>query len=121
MVLPKALPILERGHRNHYQGIPNDLKQYILGILDGLPIDNNPKQAIPRALFQARILILRGCKATEPPTVKEWINQMGVTLHLKKYIFQHRGRPGKFGALWSSWLNTPGLSPVVPILDRLLL
>lgn len=97
--------------------ISNDPKLCISGILDGLPIEDNPKQAIPQALFQVRIL--RGWKATEPPILKEWINQMGVTLHLEKYIFQHRGQPDKFEAVWSSLLNTPGLSLVDLILDRL--
>lgn len=59
-----------------------------------------PKQAIARALFQARKLILRHWKSTEPPTVKEWIQQMGSTLRLEKHIYHHVGsmvgysRPG---------------------------
>lgn len=48
-----------------------------IGILDDLPIEDNPKQAIARALFQACKLILRHWKAADPPTVKEWITQMG--------------------------------------------
>lgn len=37
-----------------------------------------PKQAIARVLFQARKLILMHWKAADPPTLKEWINQMGI-------------------------------------------
>lgn len=98
---------------------PLDPKPCILGIFDDLVEEDNPKQAIAQALFQAHKLIPRGWKVTEPPTLKEWITQMGATLRLEKYIFKHWSRPGKFDRLWSSWLNTPGLSPVDLILDRL--
>lgn len=64
--------------------IPLDPKLCILCILDDLPVEDDPKQAITRALFQARKLILRGWKVTEPPTLKEWVTQMGATLRLEK-------------------------------------
>lgn len=99
--------------------VPMDSKPCILGILDDLSIEHIPKQAISRALFQARKLILRHWRGTEPPTLQEWITQMGDTLMLEKYIFQHRGRPEKFNTLWSPWLDTPALSPVELVLDRL--
>lgn len=38
----------------------------ILGILDDLSIEDNPKKAIGRALFQAHKLILQHWKATDP-------------------------------------------------------
>lgn len=101
-------------------GVPLDPKQCILGILDEHITEENPKQAITRALFGARKLILSHWKATEPPTLKEWVTQMRVTLRLEKYIFQHRGCPGKFDPVWSSWLNTAGLAPVDLIQDRIL-
>lgn len=100
--------------------VPLDPKQCILGILEDHITEENPKQAITRALFQTRKLIFRHWKATEPPTLNEWVTQMGVTLRLEKYIFQLRGHPGKFNLVWSPWLNTPGLAPVDLILDRIL-
>lgn len=96
--------------------VPVDPKPCILGILHDLPIKDNPKQA----LFETRKLILRCWKATELPTLKQWIAQAGVTLCLEKYIFQYCCCPGKFDILWFSWLNTTGLSPVDLILDRFL-
>lgn len=81
--------------------IPNYPKPYLLGILDDLLLEDNLKLSIARALFQACLLILRRWKATEPSTIKEWIRQMGDTLWLEKFIFQHRGRPGKFDQLHS--------------------
>lgn len=36
-----------------------------------------------------------------PSTLKEWVKQLGDTLWLERFIFQHRGCPGKFVVLWS--------------------
>lgn len=101
--------------------IPIDSRPCILGILDDIPIKEKPKQAIARAFFQVGKHILRHWKAVEPPTLKEWISQMGDTLSLEKYIFQHIGCSHKFNDMWDSWLNSPGLSPVDLVLDRLLM
>lgn len=65
-----------------------DPKPCIFRTLDDLPIWDNPKQAIAKALFQACKPVLR--KRTEPPTLWEWITQMGDTLRLERYIFQHQ-------------------------------
>lgn len=46
-----------------------DPKACVLRILDDHRIEDNPKQAIARALFQARKPILRHWKGTEPPTL----------------------------------------------------
>lgn len=46
---------------------------------------------------------------------------MEETLRLEKYIYQHTGRPGKFDNLWGTWLDTPGLSPLELVMDRLLI
>lgn len=81
-------------NRVYQTTIPADPKPCILGMIDDIPIEDNFKQAIARALFQARKLILRRWKVIEPPTLKEWIAQMGDTIRLEKYIFQH-GRSGK--------------------------
>lgn len=83
-------------------------------------MEDNARQAAARALFQARKLILRHWKATEPPVLKEWIAQMRESIRMEKYVFQHRGRPGKFERLWVPWLDTPGLSPVDLVMDRML-
>lgn len=64
-------------------------------------------------------LIHRHWKAVDPPTVTEWIAQIRDTLRLEKFIFQHKGRSGKFDKLWAPWLDTPGLSPVDLALDKL--
>lgn len=83
-------------------------------------MEDNARQAVARALFQACKLILRHWKATEPPVLKEWIAQMRESIRMEKYVFQHRGRPGKFERLWMPWLDTPGLSPVDLVMDRML-
>lgn len=101
--------------------VPMDPKPCVLGILDDLQIEDNSEKAIARALFQARQLILRHWKGSDTPTLQEWTTQMADTLPLEKYIFQHQGRPGKFEAIWSPWLDTPGLCPVDLVLDILLL
>lgn len=46
---------------------------------------------------------------------------MGAILQLKKYIFQHRGSIGKFDKLWAPWLDTPGLTLLHLIMDRLVI
>lgn len=99
--------------------IPTDPKPCLLGILDELLIKEHSKQASARALFQAQII--RHWKATDSPTLKVWIAQMEDTLRLEKYIYQHKGRPHKFNKLWDPWLDSPGLSPVDLVLDRMLL
>lgn len=43
---------------------------------------------------------------------------MGNTLIFKRYVYQHRGCPGKFEKLWAPWLDTPGLGPM-ELLERL--
>lgn len=53
--------------------IREDPKQCILVILDDLQVEEIPKQAIARALFEARELILRYWKSADPPFKKEWI------------------------------------------------
>lgn len=70
-------------------------KQCLLGILDDIPVEDTSRQAIARALFQARKLILRHWKSTDPPTVQEWITQMGDTIRLENFICQHSGCKGK--------------------------
>lgn len=75
VALPQATLILDRGHKNHNTAflisIPTDPKPCLLGILDNLPLEDNLKLPIARALFQARLLIFRIWKATELPTMKE--------------------------------------------------
>ena len=92
-----------------------------MGIIEDLPLEDNPKRAVGRALFQARKLILRHWKDVEPPRLGEWIAQMGCTLRAEKYIYQHRKRGGRFELLWAPWLNSPGLAPLELVLDRLLI
>lgn len=96
-------------------------KPCILGLLDILPIEDIPKQAIGRALFQAPKQILLHWKDVNPPSLKEWIAQMEDMLCLEKYFFQCRGSLCKFDKSWSSWLHTPGMSPADLILDLLLM
>ena len=100
--------------------ISRDPKVCVLGVLDDIQLEDNPRQAIGRALFQARKLILHHWKASEPPKISEWITQMGAMLRMEKYIYQHRGRRGKFDLLWAPWLDTPGLAPLELVLERIL-
>lgn len=58
------------------------------------------RTATKRALFQARKTILMGWKSATPLTVKSWIEHTGDTLIQERYIYQHRGSPGKFEKLW---------------------
>lgn len=64
-----------------FQVILADRKPCVLGILDHLLVEDVTNKAIARALFQARKLILRRWKSTDPPSTKEWI---GVALHVKE-------------------------------------
>ena len=61
--VPQVTPILDRGFSHSYRvfrtSIPTDPKPCILGILDDIPMDDNCKQAVSRALFQAQNRILR--------------------------------------------------------------
>lgn len=99
--------------------IPLDPKPCLLGIVDDLLTEDILRQAIRRALFQARLLILRHWRSTCPPTVQEWITQMGATIRMEKIIYQHRGATQKYEKLWAPWLDTPGLAPIDLIYDRL--
>lgn len=65
--------------------------------------------------------ILRHWQSTEPPTVKEWQNQMGDTIRLEKNIYQHRGSVRKFNKIWVPWLEVPGLALAELVMDRLLM
>lgn len=88
--------------------IIQDPKSCLLGILDDIQVEEVTKQAIARALFQARKIILRHWKSIEPPSWKEWVVIMGDTLRLEKCMFQHRGCPNKYQAVWSPWLDSQG-------------
>lgn len=57
------------------------------------------RTALPRALFQARKIILLGWKSSSSPTVASWTTHMGNTLNMACYIYQNRGSPGKFEKL----------------------
>lgn len=75
-------------------------------MLDDLPLEDNFKPPIARALFQAGLLILRLWKAVDPPTLKEWITRVGDTLRLELFPsiedalenLMHYGHPG-----WIPW------------------
>ena len=100
--------------------IPLDPKQCLLNLLDELEWEPLTREAITRALFMARKLIMRHWISEEPPTVREWITALGSTLRMEKVIYQHRGCSGKFERLWDSWLGTPGLAPDDLVMDRIL-
>lgn len=100
--------------------IPLNTKPCLLGIFDDFPLMAPTREVVARALFQAWRVILRHWKSTDSSSNKEWIQCMGESLRLEKYIFQHRGHPHKFDNLWSPWLDTPGLSPLELVIDRLL-
>ena len=115
-----VLETINRVFQVHLAGHP---KLCLLGIIDDVPEEEASRLAIARALFQARKLILRHWKSTEPlpPTMREWLNQMGDTIRLEKSIYQHRGSVKKFNKFWAPWLDVPGLAPVDLIMERLLL
>lgn len=83
-----------------------------------IPLDSQldipVREAVARALLQAWRVVLRYWKSTDSPPQK-WIQCIGETLRLEKYIYQHRGNPRKF-----PWLDTPGLSPLELVMDRIL-
>ena len=100
--------------------VPLDPLCCLLGVLEGSIAEETTRVAFARALFQARKLILIHWKSREPPSVKVWVQHVGKTLLMEKYIYQHRGNAGKFFRLWDPWLATPGLSPVELVQERLL-
>lgn len=100
--------------------IPLDPKPCLLGILDDFQLPVLAREAVAIAVFQARRVILRHWKSTKSPSHKEWVQCMGETLRLEKYIYQHRGRPRKFDNLWGPWLDTPGLNRLELVIERLL-
>lgn len=77
MVVSEAAPILENLvdtlNQVFQAQIPEDPKYCLLGILDSLQVEEPNRQAVARALFQARLATLRRWKSTEPPTLQEWI------------------------------------------------
>ena len=92
----------------------------LLGALEGVIEVEATRVAFARALFQARKLILIHWKSREHPSVRTWVQHVGKTLLMEKYIYQHRGNAGKFLKLWDPWLATPGLSPLELVQARLL-
>ena len=78
------------------------------------------REAIHRVLFQARKLIMVRWRAEAPPTLAEWINNIGMVLRMEKVVYQHRGNTHKFEKLWAKWLDVPGLALVDLVMDRLL-
>lgn len=112
--------VLDTLNRMFQANIGQNPKSCLLGIVDGLQVEEVTKQAIARALFQARKQILRLWNAVEPPSWKEYLETMGDMIRLEKNTYQHRGSSHKFQSLWSPWLDTPGLSRTDLILDRIL-
>ena len=100
--------------------VPLEPLHCILGVLEGVIEEEGTRVAFARALFQARKLILIHWKSREEPLLKTWVQHMGKTLLMEKFIYQHRGNAGKFLKLWDPWLAIPGLSPLELVQTRLL-
>lgn len=117
LAVPKTPPLLECGGGNTQSSIPDEctLKSHMLHI-GGSGGSDQVRITFSRALFQARKLILMGCK--NPPT-SSWITHMGNILIMERYIYQHRGCLGRFERLWSRWLDTPGRSSRELVMFRL--
>ena len=100
--------------------VPLEPLHCLLGVLEGVIEEEVTRVAFTRALFQARKLILLHWKSREAPSLKTWVQHVGRTLLMEKYIYQHRGNAGKFLKLWDPWLAVPGLSPLELVQARLL-
>lgn len=79
--------------------VPLDLICCVLGILEGVILEEMVRIAFSHALFQARKVILLGWKSSMPTTVASGITHNGNTLIMQRYIYQHRGGSGKFERL----------------------
>lgn len=71
--------------------VPLDPMSCLLGILEGVIEEEGMRIAFARALFQARKTILMNWKSAAPPKTSAWIQHMGRTLIMEKYIYQHEG------------------------------
>ena len=100
--------------------IPVDPRVCLLGVTEEYVEEMYTREAVQRALFQARKLIMVHWKSETPPTLREWTDKMGEMMRMEKLIYQHRGSNRKYENLWAPWLDTPGLSPVDLVMDRLL-
>lgn len=91
---------------------PLDSKPCLLGILDEVIPDVQVREAVSRALFQARKLLLHHWISQSPPTIEIWLANMGITLQYEHLIYQHRGSSNWFSMIWGCWLAYPGLAPL---------
>lgn len=70
--------------------LPLEPRACLLGVLEEYEWEMYTREAIQRVLFQARKLIMVHWKSENPPTVREWIHNIGELLHMEKIIYQHR-------------------------------
>lgn len=100
--------------------IPLDSKPCLLSILDGFIPDVHFREAVSRALFQARKLLLQHWISQSPPTIEMWLANMRIPLQYERLIYQSRGNTNWFSKIWGCWLASPGLAPLDLVLNRLL-
>lgn len=67
-----------------------DLKSCLLGVLEEYDRERYTREAITRALFQARKFIMVHWKSDDPLMVGEWVKNVGNMLSMEKCIYQHR-------------------------------
>lgn len=70
--------------------LPLDPSACLLGKPEEYEWEAHTREAIHRVLFQARKLIMVHWKSEDPPTIGEWVKNIGEVLRTEKLIYQHR-------------------------------
>lgn len=92
----------------------------LLGDLEKELYSPNTYIALTRLFYLVRKLIARYWLSPQAPMSHQWIQQVNGILIRAKHAYQHRNAYGKFTKIWRKWLETPGVSPLQLIRDRLL-
>lgn len=78
-------------------GISQSITPKYPEMFNTLQLSTNAREAVAWALCHAHRTLLRHWKSLDPPhTQKEWLQCMGDTLKMEKYVYEHRGCPHKF-------------------------
>lgn len=77
----------------------------ILGLLPDVTIDKFTATFIYESLFCARKLVAKHWMRASPPTFRDWIKMVNLSLPYKKVIYKHRGCPAKYNRIWDKWID----------------
>uniref|UniRef100_A0A803J808 Reverse transcriptase domain-containing protein n=1 Tax=Xenopus tropicalis TaxID=8364 RepID=A0A803J808_XENTR len=78
----------------------------LIGILSILPgsVTKYKRSLLGFCLGAARTVIPRHWKSTIPPTINEWVKEMGNVMRMEELLSNVQGTPDKFVLTWSPWV-----------------